>query len=344
MTSLSSTAPRASARPRPAVSIRDLTIRYGIFVLLVVLMAVFQWNEPAFLRINNIFSILQAVAIVALLGVGVTVSCAVGGFDLSVGALAALTQMVAAYVLIVLNGNAAEAVGAALLTGLLVGLLNGAMIVWLRVPDLLATLGTLFLIAGAQLIPTGGRSIAPGMALLDGSHATGTFPQTFLALGRYRVGDVVPVPVIVLAVVALVAWVLMERTRWGRVFYAVGGSELAAHLAGAPTRRTRVLAYVISSGIASVGGILLAARIGRGDVSAGNSLMLDAVAACLIGYAVLGANRPNVFGTVVGAIFVGVLLNGLTMLNAPYYLQDFVKGAVLIGALALTFGLAQRRA
>ena len=100
---------------------------------------------------------------------------------------------------------------------------------------------------------------------------------------------------------------------------------------------------MLSSTLASVAGVLLAARIGRGDVSAGNGLMLDAVAAALIGYAVLGVNRPNIFGTAVGAVFVGVLLNGLTMLNAPYYLQDFVKGVVLIGALTLTFGLAKAR-
>lgn len=345
---MSSLAPAASDAPKPLpatrVSARDVAIKGGIFILLAVLIAIFQLSEPAFLRIANIFSILQGVAIVALLGIGVTVSCAVGGFDLSVGALAALSQMAAAYILIVLGGSAYEAVAGALAIGVVVGLLNGLLIVGLRVPDLLATLGTLFLLAGAQLIPTGGRSIAPGMALLDGSSATGSFTEGFLMLGRYRVGGVVPVPVIVLAVVALAFWFLMERTRWGRVFYAVGGSETAAHLAGAPTRLYRVSAYVVSSAIASLGGILLAARIGRGDVSAGNSLMLDAVAASLIGYAVLGANRPNVFGTVVGAVFVGVLLNGLTMLNAPYYLQDFVKGAVLIGALAVTFGLSRRNA
>lgn len=345
---MSSLAPASVDARKPVgrmrLPLRDIAIKGGIFILLAVLIATFQYNEPAFLRVANIFSILQGVAIVALLGIGVTVSCAVGGFDLSVGALAALTQMASAYILIVLGGSAYEAVAGALAIGVLVGLLNGLLIVGLRVPDLLATLGTLFLLAGAQLIPTGGRSIAPGMALLDGSAATGSFTEGFLALGRYRVGGVVPVPVIVLAAVALAFWFLMERTRWGRVFYAVGGSETAAHLAGAPTRLYRVSAYVVSAVIASLGGILLAARIGRGDVSAGNSLMLDAVAASLIGYAVLGANRPNVFGTVVGAIFVGVLLNGLTMLNAPYYLQDFVKGAVLIGALAVTFGLSRRAA
>ncbi|WP_334173853.1 ABC transporter permease [Pseudoxanthobacter sp.] len=339
MTTLVNTSPAAGGS---AFSWRSLAVRSGVFVLLAIMVVAFQAQEPAFLRVANIFSILQAVAIVALLGIGVTISSAVGGFDLSVGALAALAQMAVAYVLIVLNGSAAVAILATLGIGVLVGLANAFLIVRLRVPDLLATLGMLFLLAGLQLIPTGGRSIAPGMALLDGSAATGSFPAAFLALGRARLWNIVPVPVLILAAVALVFWFIMERTRWGRVFYAVGGSELAAHLAGAPTRRYRTVAYVLSSLIASLGGILLAARLGRGDVSAGNSLMLDAVAASLIGYAVLGASRPNVFGTVVGAVFVGVLLNGLTMLNAPYYLQDFIKGVVLIAALALTFGLARR--
>ncbi len=117
------------------------------------------------------------------------------------------------------------------------------------------------------------------MSLLDGSTAEGSFTPAFLALGRHRFFDVVPVPVVVLAVVALLVWFLMERTRFGRVFYAVGGSETATRLAGAPTKLYRVGAYALSSVIASVGGILLAGRIGRGDVSAGNGLMLDAVAA-----------------------------------------------------------------
>jgi simple sugar transport system permease protein len=99
---------------------------------------------------------------------------------------------------------------------------------------------------------------------------------------------------------------------------------------------------VASGAIASLGGVLIAARVGRGDVSAGHSLLLDAVAAALMGYAVWGAKRPNVFGTVVGAVFVGVLLNGLTMLNAPYYMQDFIKGVLLVLALAFTFSVGRR--
>jgi simple sugar transport system permease protein len=149
-------------------------------------------------------------------------------------------------------------------------------------------------------------------------------------------------PVLIMLATAVALHVLTEHTRIGRLFFAVGGNEVAARLAGAPTARLRFLAYVISAALASVGGLILAARVGRGDISSGASLLLDAVAAALIGYAVLNRQRPNVFGTIVGAIFVGVLLNGLTMLNAPYYTQDFVKGAVLVGALALTYGLGRR--
>jgi len=200
----------------------------------------------------------------------------------------------------------------------------------------------MFLLGGLQLIPTAGRSISTGLILPDGSSANGAYSTAFLALGRSSLGGVVPFPVVILAAIALAFYVLTEHTRIGRLLFATGGNELAARLAGAPTARLKVLAYAISASLAALGGALVAARVGRGDVSSGSSLLMDAVAASLIGYAVLDARRPNVAGTVVGAIFVGVLLNGLTMLNAPYYTQDFVKGAVLVGALAMTYGLSRR--
>jgi simple sugar transport system permease protein len=227
--------------------------------------------------------------------------------------------------------------------GALIGLFNSVLILLLRVPDLLATLGTLFLIGGLQLIPSGGNSIATGMMFEDGSTANGVFSPAFLMLGRARLGGLVPLPVAVLAVTALLLWVLMERLRWGRAIYAVGGNELAAHLAGAATARLRIAAYLISGLLAALGGVLLAARVGRGDIITGGSLLQDGFASSLIGFAVLNLRRPNILGTVVGAILVGVLLNGLTMLNAPYYTQDFVKGAVLVGSLALTYRLGRDR-
>jgi simple sugar transport system permease protein len=225
-----------------------------------------------------------------------------------------------------------------------VGLVNALLIVRLGVPDLLATLAMNFLLTGLQLIPTAGRSIATGLILPTGQSANGVFDPAFLAIGRSRLFDLAPIPVLLMLAVGIAVFVLTERTRIGRLMFAVGGNEIAARLAGANTARLRTLAYLLSGTLASLGGVIVAARVGRGDISSGASLLLDAVAASLIGFAVLAARRPNVFGSVVGAIFVGVLLNGLTMLNVPYYTQDFVKGAVLVGALGLTYGLGRRPA
>ncbi|MDH2431823.1 ABC transporter permease [Pokkaliibacter sp. MBI-7] len=326
-----------------SLSPRQVAFKYGLLVLLAAMLVLFSSLEPAFASMRNAFIILQSVAIVAILALGVTTTLAVDGFDLSIGATAATAMMTASYVLVVLDGGTAMAILAALAVGVVVGMINGFLTVHMRIPDLLATLGMMFLLLGLQLIPTEGRSIATGMNLADGSVATGRFTAAFLQLGREKVAGVVPVPVIIMAVLALLSWLLLERSRFGRVFYAIGGNRTAAHLAGAAVARYRYLAYVMSGVYAAIGGILLAARVGRGDVSSGNSLLMDAVAAALVGFAVLGAARPNALGSVMGALFVGVLLNGLTMLNAPYYAQDFIKGAVLVLALMFTFGLAQRR-
>jgi simple sugar transport system permease protein len=251
--------------------------------------------------------------------------------------------MAASYVMVVWEGGTLAAIAACLALGLLVGLVNGLLIVKLRVPDLLATLGMMFLLLGLQLIPTAGRSIATGMSLPDGTVAEGRFTAAFLALGRHRVWDTVPISVLVMLTLAVAITVFLTFTRWGRVMYAIGSNPQAARLAGASVERYKIAAYMISGVCASIGGILLAARVGRGDVSSGNSLLLDAVAAALIGFAVFGAGKPNAVGTAIGALFVGLLLNGLTMMNAPYYTQDAIKGAVLVAALMFTFGLSVRR-
>lgn len=331
-----------SPKLRARGSLLRFTIHYGLLLVLAIVVVLFSILEPAFLRVGNLFIILQSVSIVALLALGVTLSMSVGGLDLSIGAVAAMSLMCASYVMVVLDWGPLPAILISLGCGALVGLLNGFLIVRMGIPDILATLGSMFLIIGLQLIPTGGRSIAVGMTLPNGEEANGSFSTAFLALGRARLWDTVPVPVLVMLVFAVLVWGLLELTRFGRVFYAIGGNERAARLAGAPVEKYKLIAYVLSALLASLGGLLLAARLGRGDVSSGNGLVLDALGAALIGFAVLGARKPNAFGTLVGALLVATLLNGLTMLNAPYYAQDFVKGAVLVLALMFTFGLAQR--
>ncbi|MEW6640410.1 MAG: ABC transporter permease [Pseudomonadota bacterium] len=330
----------------PAFSLRDAAIRYGFLLLLAGLIVYFSVVTTGFASPQSAVFILQSVSITGILALGVTATLVVGGFDLSIGSVATTAMMASSYVMVIMGGNALTATLVCLAIGVLIGLINGFLIVYTRVPDLLATLGMMFLLLGLQRIPTEGRSIATGMTLPDGSVATGTFSPTFLALGRQRLDfilpNLVPVSVVVLLALAVLIWFFLEYTRFGRMMYAVGSNERAAQLAGAPVKAYKIFAYVISAVFASIGGILLAARLGRGDIASGNNLLLDAVAAALIGFAVLGAAKPNALGTAVGALFVGVLLQGLTMMNAPYYTQDFIKGAVLVIALVFTFALSRR--
>lgn len=324
----------------------DLAIRYGFLCLLVGLVIFFSLAAPGFAGPRSAVFVFQSVAITGILALGVTATLVVGGFDLSIGSVATSALMLSAYVMVVLELPAGVAVLACLVMGALVGLVNGILIVRFRVPDLLATLGMMFLLIGLQRIPTEGRSISTGMTLPGGATAEGTFSQAFLWLGRHRFDFVlerlIPVPVVMFLIVGLCVWVFLELTKHGRLMYAIGSNETAAGLAGANVSRYKIAAYMISGVMASIGGILLAARLGRGDIASGNNLLLDSVAAALIGFAVLGAAKPNAFGTAIGALFVGILLQGLTMMNAPYYTQDFVKGAVLVVALVFTFALSHR--
>jgi simple sugar transport system permease protein len=286
-------------------------------VVLAALIAFFAATQPAFGTVQNGLIILQSVAIVTIVALGVTVSLAADGFDLSVGANVGFVVMLTtmAMVRLALSGPTALLIG--LGAGAVIGLINGVLIVKARIPDLLATLGAMFVWDGLALIMTSGQSVAPGMSIdSNGTPAPG---------------------VVVMVLIAAAVIVFLDRTRWGRMVYAIGGNQEAARLAGIRVERVRIGAYVISAMLASVGGILLAARLGRGDVGAGDPYLLESVAAALIGFAVLGTNRPNAIGTFVGAVFVGVLLNGLTMMNFPYYTQDFVQGALLVAALIMSF-------
>jgi simple sugar transport system permease protein len=323
--------------------VTSFSIKFGFLIVMGVLFVAFGLLQPSFWSWSNLFSILLGVTIYAILALGVTVTLVIDGLDLSVGSVAAMSVMMASYTMVVLNLGGLAAILICVSIGAVIGLLNGFFIVKLKIPDLLATLGMMFLIQGLQLIPSGGRSIGTGMLLRNGEEAEGMFTESFLYLGQGRLFDMIPIPVIFMLLLAVLVYIILNLTRWGRIFYAIGGNAEAARLVGANVNQYRVMAYVISGVTSSIGGILLAARIGRGDVSSGGGLLLDAVGAALIGYAVLGAKKPNPFGTIVGAIFVGMLLNGLTMLNMPYYTQDFIKGCVLMGALAFTFGLAKQR-
>ena len=179
-------------------TIRESVRSSAVFVLLAALLLVFALAQPAFLTVGNLMSILQGVSVVAIIGAGVTVTLAIGGFDLSVGAVAASSVMAASYAMIVLGLDATETVLLVIAFGALVGLFNALLIVRLKVPDLLATLSTMFLLTGLQLIPTAGRSISAGLILPNGATATGRVDPAFLLIGRSSLWGTIPIPVVLM--------------------------------------------------------------------------------------------------------------------------------------------------
>ncbi|QUW83081.1 ABC transporter permease [Streptomyces mirabilis] len=344
MTTTQSTPARAATPSAPAVGhrIQSAVIKYGFVFVTVTLFTYFAISEPSFRDSATLLDTLRYVSVAAILGLGVTLTMAVGGMDMSVGAVAGLGVTVAAKTMVTYNQVGTVAILAVVAAGALAGLLNALLIVVLKIPDMLATLGTMFVIQGTKLILVDGQSITPGMTRSDGTTAPGRFTEGFLRIDRGTLLGV-PVSVLIFGALTVVAWVFLARTRWGRVLYAIGANPEASRLAGIRVGAYRALAYVLSGVLASIGGLILASRIGQGDVSAGTSQLLEAVAVALVGTSVLGRGRPNVWGTALGAVLIGIITTGLTIKGLPYYTQDVVEGAVLILALVFSFTLSKRR-
>ena len=280
---------------------------------------------------------------VAIVGLGVTFTMVVGGLDLSVGSVAGLGVTVSAMMMVIYNLTGLVSGAMVLLAGAIVGAVNAILIVWMKIPDLLATLGMMFIIMGLKLLPVDGQSVSSRMILRDGTVAPGKFTDGFLQIDRAMVGPV-PLPVVIWIVLTVIAWFMLTRTRYGRIMYAVGANPEAARLSGVRVEWYRASAYVISGLFAAIGGMILSSRIGQGDISAGNSLLLDAVAVALVGTSVLGIGKPNAWGTALGALLVGIVITGLTIKGFPYYAQDIAKGVILVAALTFSFTLSRKKA
>ncbi|MEI7261380.1 ABC transporter permease [Pectobacterium carotovorum] len=302
-----------------------------MLITVVALIALFGLASDNFLDPYNIINILRSIAIVTVIAIGVSISLSVGGFDLSVGSTASLANALVISLFVWHGFGTTGAIVLTLLLCTLVGLFNAFLIVVLKIPDMLATLASLFVIQGVAMTYSYGGSITQNMVLPSGEMAEGIIPEFFATLGQ------VPVIVVIMLAVTLLVQLYLSLTKHGRRMYAIGGNPEAARLAGIRTARYRVQAYVFSSLLAALGGILLASRIGSSQVNAGGGYLMDAVAAAYIGFSLAGSGKPNALGTLLGAVILGVLQNGLVMLSVPYYAMDIIKGLVLALALAMTY-------
>jgi simple sugar transport system permease protein len=318
------------------------TFKYGALVFIGLVILFFSMQSEFFFTYSNLTDILRSISIVTFVAIGVTISLTVDGFDLSVGATVSLSTVLTASLMVWYEMPLIVVLIVPLAVGALIGLLNALLIVKVRIPDLLATLAVMYIVNGIHKTYTKGYSIYNNMPLPDGSTAPGVMNKDFLWIGQGKLLGV-PFPVILMLLAVVAAHLFFKYTRWGRQWIMTGGNEEAARLSGLRVKRVRTLAYVASGVFASIGGILFASRIGSGQIDAGAPMLMESVAAVFVGYSVFAAGRPNIIGTFFGAVLMGVLVNGLTMMNVQYYTTDIIKGFVLVLALSVTFIHLNRR-
>lgn len=306
--------------------------RWGTGLAVPALCVFFSVLMPeTFMTFDNAVSILRSISVVTIIAVGLTISLAAGGFDLSVGSGATLGGTIVMTGFVWYELGIIPAILIALLCSLLVGATNALFSARLHIPDMLATLSSMFIFEGIATTYAGGGSVTESMSRLDGTPTFGTVPLLFKSLGR------APWIILIMLIVVVLVHFFLEHTKPGRCLYMVGGNPEAAFLSGIPTAKYRTLAYVLCALLAALGGVLLAARNSAAQIGAGGGLLMPAVAAAYIGFSFGGRGRANALGTLLGAALIGILENGLVMFSFPYYAVNIVKGAVLALALALTY-------
>lgn len=300
----------------------------GTFAGLVALCLVLWAATPHFLTVSNLLNVLEQTSINAIVAVGMTYVIISGGIDLSVGSVLAVSGI--ALALALENGvPAPAAIVLALATGTACGLTNGLLITFGRLPPFIATLGMMSVARGAALMLAEGRPISG-------------FSEGFRALATARV-LVVPSPVLLTAVVYVAAHFVLVRTVFGRATYAIGGNEEAARLSGVHVRFHKTAVYGVAGLTSAVAAILLTARLNSAQPTAGTMYELDAIAATVIGGTSLLGGEGTLVGALIGALIMGVLRNGLNLLNVSSFFQQVVIGAVIIGAVLIDMSLKRRR-
>jgi len=316
-------------RRRVSAAGRSVVAQTGPLLGLIVLGAALSILTDRFLSFSNLANVGQQIAVISIVALGATFVIIAGGIDLSVGSVVALSSVV--FALAFSNAGLAWpiAVLAALGTGIAVGVVNGLFVTLGRLPAFIATLATLSMARGLALVVSEGRPISG-------------FPDDFRTITSGRIVGDVPVSIGLTIVLFVLGGLALRHTVFGRAVYAVGGSEEVARLSGIRIVRLKVAIYALAGFCAAVGGLVLTSRLNSAQPVAGQGLELDVIAAVVIGGASLSGGQGTAFGTLLGALIIGVLRNGLNLLNVSSFWQQVAVGAV-IAAAVMTDTLRRRR-
>lgn len=305
------------------LSFTNLYSTYGVFFILVIEFLIFSLASKSFLTLGNILSVGRQMSFTGIAAIGMTLVMLTGGIDISVGSMLAMAGVLCAKLSADVGLPLWIAVVITLLIGALFGLINGAAVTRLHIPALIATLAT--------------QTILKGIAyLLTNAVPVKNLSATYKFLGQGYIFGVIPVPLIITVALYVLAWWYLDKTYLGRRVYLSGGNEEAARLSGINTKWTITGTYVFSGVFAAIAGVLMAARLGSGQPSVGSGFEMDVITATVLGGISVNGGKGKVVNVFVGACIMGVLANGMTMLNINQYLQWIINGLVLLFAVTMS--------
>lgn len=302
--------------------VRKVFLNYGTLIGFAAVFAVFGIIEPSFLTLSNLLMGLRQMAILFLMGLAATFVLVEGGLDLSIGSVVGMGTVLVCG-LQKSGTSVIIAILVVLITSAAIGFANAVNIVLLGVPPFIATIAMMFIIQGLELVYSGGRVITTG---IQGS---------FKFLGQGWIGPI-PFLVVIILVIAFVAYILMSKTKFGRYAYAVGKNKTAVYLSGVSTSKYRILLYVLTGMFGGLAGIMLGSRLGSAPVWAGQKLLLPAFAAAYLGASTNKEGEFGVFQTLLGAFLINGLNNGLSLIGYGWYWQQILLGIVLLLSVSVS--------
>jgi len=311
-------------KKKEAFSAQQFISKLGPVLALIVLVLAVSVMNMSFLAPSNLLNLLRQVSINALIAFGMTFVILTGGIDLSVGSILALSGAISAY-MVQAGVPTVLAITIGMITGALFGLINGILIAYGKAAPFIATLATMTIFRGATYVFTNGNPIT-------GDKINSSFLFQFMGRG-YLFG--IPFPIIIMIIAFAILYMVLHKTTFGRKTYALGGNEEAAYVAGVNTKRVTMIIYTLSGLMASVAGVILTSRLSSAQPDAGTSYEMDAIAAVVLGGTSLAGGKGRIFGTLIGALIIGTLNNGMNLLGISSFYQQIVKGIVIIVAVLL---------
>ncbi|MFD0620262.1 ABC transporter permease [Paenibacillus sp. GCM10027629] len=303
---------------------------YGTVIAGVIITIIFSvLNPDSFATLDNAINISRQISFLVIIGIGATIVMSVSEFDLSIGAIASLGGVIAAKIA-ASGGPIWIAFLAPVLVALVVGFINGWIVTQFRVLSFITTLAMSTILGGFTFWLTGGATIFENI------------PDSFRLVGQKSLLGI-PLLSIVMLLITILFWYVMTQTAFGRRLYAIGGNESASRIAGLRVKWNKNAAFALGAALAALTGVLMASRLGSAHPTAGNGLFLQAYAAAYLGMTSFKEGVPNIWGTFVGAAIIGILANGLTIMQVPTFMQDVITGLIVIAAVIMQkFGRGSR--